>query len=203
MMLQLERIGKQFDGRKVLDGVSFGLERGEVAGLLGCNGAGKTTLLRIVCRLLEPDSGSVVFDGHPMSQADLREVGYLPEERGLYRGMGVEEQAVYLASLKGLSRRQARQEVGQWFARLGMEEWRGRKAGQLSKGMQQRLQFVVAVAHRPRLLILDEPFSGFDAASADMLRREVRRLAEGGTAVLLSTHNLEAVETMCTKTLQL
>lgn len=202
-MLEVEHISKSFAGRQVLADVSLGLEAGDVAALLGNNGAGKTTLLRIICRLVQADSGEVRMDGHRMIMADLRGVGYLPEERGLYRNMGVEEQAVYLARLKGLSCHEAKESVGKWFARLGMEEWRRREAGQLSKGMQQRLQFVVAVAHRPRLLLLDEPFSGFDTATSEMLCHEIQRLSGEGTAVLLATHNMQAAKELSAKTIQL
>lgn len=203
MMLEVVDIAKAFNGHKVLDGVTFSLAAGEVAALLGGNGAGKTTLLRIVCGLLQPDRGQVLLDGHPLRHADLCRVGYLPEERGLYPAMGVMEQAVYLARMKGLSASEARTSVEDWFERLGMKGWSRRRAGRLSKGMQQRLQFVVAVAHGPRLLLLDEPFSGFDQANAAMLKHEISRLAQAGTAVLLSTHNLAAAEELCTKTVRL
>lgn len=203
MKLQVENISKAFGERQVLDGLSFALEAGEVAAVLGGNGAGKTTLLRIVSGLTEPDSGRVVYDGGPLSQDIKNCIGYLPEERGLYPSMGVAEQAVFFARLKGLSRHEARSRVEEWFERLGMAEWGRRPAGRLSKGMQQRLQFVVAVAHRPSLLLLDEPFSGFDQVNADLLKREIRRLSESGTAVLLSTHNLAAAEELGTKTIRL
>ena len=172
-------------------------------GLLGANGAGKTTLLRIVTRLLPPDSGEVRFDGHPMLQDDLRQIGYLPEERGLFRHMSVNEQALYFAQLKGLTRHEAEESLQQWFTRLNMEEWSNRPANKLSKGMQQKLQFVITVAHHPALLILDEPFSGFDAENSAMLRRELLRLKQEGTAILLSTHNLSASNELCDKTIHL
>lgn len=202
-MLQIDHISKSFGDQRVLDDICFSLAAGEVAGILGRNGAGKTTLLRIVCRLLAPDSGRILFDGHPLEDADLTHIGYLPEERGLYRHMRVREQAIYLAQLKGMPRREAMASIDDWFQRLGMSSWADKPAAQLSKGMQQRLQFVVAVAHHPQLLILDEPFSGFDADNADMLRQEIAHLASNGTAVLLSTHNTDAAQALCHKTLQL
>lgn len=202
-MLQLDHICKSFGTKQVLHDVSLGVGAGEVVGLLGGNGAGKTTLLRIATLLLEPDSGTVGFDGHPMSQADMAHVGYLPEDRGLYRHMPAGQQALYLARLKGLSRREAEESLHSWFDRLGMSEWWNRPAGSLSKGMQQRLQFVVSVVHRPSLLILDEPFSGFDAAASEMLQHEIKSLRQAGTAILLSTHNLQAATELCDKTVKL
>lgn len=203
MMLQVDHINKAFGTRQVLTDVTFDVAAGEVVGLLGANGAGKTTLLRIITRLLEPDSGQVLFNGQPLTQDDLRNIGYLPEERGLYRRMRVGEQALYFTQLKGMSGSDAKVALHNWFQRLEMDEWWDRPAGKLSKGMQQRLQFVITVAHTPRLLILDEPFSGLDTAGADMLGREVLRLKEQGTAILLSTHNLQAANELCDKTIRL
>ena len=203
MLLQVEHISKSFGDHRVLDDVSFSVDRGEVAGLLGANGSGKTTLLRIVTRLLEPDGGQVLFDGHPLSQGDMQHIGYLPEERGLYRRMKAGEQALYFTRLKGMDRQAAVDALHAWFDRLGMQEWWHVPAGKLSKGMQQKLQFVVTVAHSPQLVILDEPFSGFDADNAAMLQREIQRLKEQGTAVVLSTHNLQAAAELCDKTIQL
>ena len=200
-MLKVENISKSFGGQRVLDGVTFTANRGEVVGLLGRNGAGKTTLLRIVCGLLEADSGRVLFDDHVGVPKEL--IGYLPEERGLYRRMRAGEQALYLAQLKGMGRQEAEQSLRQWFDRLGMAEWWNTQASRLSKGMQQRLQFVVTVVHSPRLLVLDEPFSGFDADNADMLCREIQRLSADGTTVLLSTHNMQAAGQLCHTTIQL
>lgn len=203
MLLQVDHISKAFDSQQVLSNVCFEVQRGEVVGLLGANGAGKTTLLRIITRLIEPDSGQVLFDGHVLAQEDLRHIGYLPEERGLYRHMKVGEQALYLAQMKGMSRGDAEISLHAWFTRLDMSQWWQCQAGKLSKGMQQKLQFVVTVAHNPSLVILDEPFSGFDAANAAMLKREIAGLRERGCAVLLSTHNLQAAEELCDKTIQL
>ena len=203
MKLQVDHISKSFGTHRVLDGVTFSVDSGQMVGLLGANGAGKTTLMRIITRLLEPDGGQVLFDGRPMTQDDLQQVGYLPEERGLYRRMRVGEQALYFAQLKGMERRQAEQELRQWFDRLGMAEWWNRPAGRLSKGMQQKLQLVVTVVHKPSLLILDEPFSGFDADNSAMLIRELTALKQAGAAILLSTHNLQAATELCDKTIQL
>ena len=203
MLLQIDHICKAFGKHQVLHDVTFGVAAGEVTGLLGANGAGKTTLLRIITRLLEPDSGQVLFDGQPLTQDDLRQIGYLPEERGLYRRMRVGEQALYFTQLKGMKRADAEVALHSWFQRLEMDDWWDRPAGKLSKGMQQRLQFVVTVAHAPRLLILDEPFSGLDADGVETLKREVLRLKSQGTSILLSTHNLQAADELCDKTIRL
>ena len=203
MMLQIDHISKAFGDRQVLTDIWFSVSAGEVVGLLGANGAGKTTLMRIITRLLEPDSGQVLFDGHPLAQADLQCIGYMPEERGLYRHMRAGEQALYFARMKGMSRAAAEEAVHGWFHRLGMDDWWRRPAGKLSKGMQQRLQFVVTVAHSPRLVILDEPFSGLDSAGAEMMGREVTELKDRGAAILLSTHNLQAAAELCDKTIKL
>lgn len=203
MLLQVEHLGKSFGNHRVLDDLSFSVAAGEAVALLGANGAGKTTLLRIVTRLIEPDSGCVRFDGHLLQQDDLRYIGYLPEERGLYRRMRAGEQALYFARLKGMDKADAEQQLRQWFARLGMEEWWNRPAGKLSKGMQQKLQLAVTVAHRPKLLILDEPFSGLDSENSALLRRELLNLKQAGTAILLSTHNLQAADELCDKTVKL
>lgn len=203
MLLEVEKITKSFGGHRVLDGVSFTADCGEVVGVLGANGAGKTTLLRIVSRLVEADAGEVRFDGHPMTAGDLASVGYLPEERGLYRRMRVGEQLLFLARLKGMPKAAAEAAAREWLRRLGADGWWRLPVAKLSKGMQQKVQFVAAVVHSPRLLILDEPFSGFDGDNAAMLRREIERLQIGGTAILLSTHNLPAAADLCTKTIEL
>lgn len=203
MTLQVENISKSFGLQKVLSGVSFTVQAGETVGLLGCNGAGKTTLLRIITGLVQPDAGRVLFEGHPLTPAAMAAIGYLPEERGLYRHMKALDQALYFACLKGMSRHDARQALHQWFERLGMEGWENREAGHLSKGMQQKLQFAVTVVHGPRLLILDEPFSGFDTGNADLLKREIACLRSQGTAILFSTHNMQAASELCDKTISL
>ena len=203
MILQVEHISKAFGERQVLSDVNLTVDSGQAVALLGGNGAGKTTLLRIVTRLLEPDAGHVLFDGHPLAQDDLRHIGYLPEERGLYRNMRVGEQALYLLRLKGLSRREAEAAARQWFATLGIQDWWDRPVRKLSKGMQQRLQFAVSVAHSPRLLILDEPLSGLDAEGTAMLCSQIAALKQQGTAIILSTHNLQAATDLCDKTFNL
>lgn len=203
MLLQVEKITKSFGHHKVLDGVCFTADSSEVVGIIGANGAGKTTLLRIVNCILEADSGQVLFDGHAMTRNDLPLVGYLPEERGLYRHMKVGDQLCYLARLKGMEKNEALAAAHAWLQRLGAEEWWNRSATKLSKGMQQKVQFIASVLHRPQLLILDEPFSGFDIDNAAMLRREIERLSSDGTAILLSTHNTEAARDLCSKTVRL
>lgn len=203
MLLEVKNLTHSYGTQQVLSGVSFTAAAGEVVGILGANGAGKTTLLRLVTRILSPDSGSILFDGHPLEQDDLAQIGYLPEERGLYRHMRAGEQVVYLAQLKGLSHRDAETAAREWFSRLGAIDWWHRPVSRLSKGMQQKVQFIATVVHHPRLLILDEPFSGFDRDNAAMLRDEIRRLSASGTAILLSTHNLDAASDLCTKTIEL
>ena len=203
MLLEVNNLSHSYGSQRVLDSVSFTADSGEVVGILGANGAGKTTLLRLVTRILMPDSGSILFDGHPLMQDDLAQIGYLPEERGLYRHMRAGEQIVYLARLKGLSYADAVHNARQWFERLGVADWWHKPVARLSKGMQQKVQFIASVVHGPRLLILDEPFSGFDRDNADMLRREIADLRSHGTAILLSTHNLTAADTLCIKTVQL
>ena len=203
MLLQIDHISKAFGDKQVLADISFSADSGQAVALLGGNGAGKTTLLRIITRLLQPDSGTVLFDGHPLNQANLRQMGYLPEERGLYRNMRVGEQALYLMQLKGLSRRDAEAALLPWMQRLGMEGWWKMPTRKLSKGMQQRLQFAVSVAHSPHLLILDEPFSGLDDNNASVLHSTLSTLLSQGTAIILSTHNLQAAADLCTKTVQL
>lgn len=203
MLLEVQEITKSFGSRQVLDGLSFAVDSGEAVGLLGANGVGKTTLLRIVNRILLPDEGVVLFDGHPMDSRDLDAVGYLPEERGLYRRAAAGEQVCYLARLKGMTKTDAEASAREWFERLGVAEWWNRPVGKLSKGMQQKVQFIATVVHRPRLLVLDEPFSGFDADNSLMLKQQLMRLKADGTGILFSTHNLQAASEMCDKTVQL
>ena len=164
---------------------------------MGPNGAGKTTLIRIINRITIPNSGSVIFDGRPITQDDVEKIGYLPEERGLYRKMKVGDQAMYFAQLKGMSAREAAQELKKWFVRFGIESWWNKKVEELSKGMAQKIQFITTVVHRPSLLILDEPFSGFDPVNAQIIREEILRLKEEGATIILSTHNMESVEELC------
>lgn len=196
-MLQVENISKQFGGRKALDNVSLDVRKGCIMGLLGPNGAGKTTLIRIVNHILEPDSGTILFKGRKMDVKDVYKIGYMPEERGLYKQMRVDEQVEYLAQLKGLSRSESRYRFGEWVERLGLHDWKNRKVCELSKGMQQKIQFIVTVLHTPDLLILDEPFSGFDPVNARLIKNEILRLRDEGATVILSTHNLMSVDDLC------
>ena len=196
-MLTIDNISKSFGSYRALDGVSLHVRRGSVFGLLGPNGAGKTTLIRIINHIIRPDGGTLLFDGHPMTDADVMQIGYLPEERGLYKKMCVGEQAIYLARLKGLDKATAEQRLRQWFDRLEITDWWNRRVEELSKGMQQKVQFVVTVLHNPQLLIFDEPFSGFDPVNADLLKREILRLKEQGATVIFSTHNMPSAEELC------
>lgn len=196
-MLQTENITKRFGEHVALDGVSLTVPRGSVFGLLGPNGAGKTTLIRIITRIAAPDSGRVLFDGHELTAADVRSIGYLPEERGLYKKMRVGEQAIYLARLKGMSRPDAERELRRWFGRLDIASWWDKKLEELSKGMQQKVQFITTVVHRPPLLIFDEPFSGFDPVNAELLKREMLALRDEGHTIIYSTHNMASVEDVC------
>ena len=196
-MLEINNISKSFGDYLALDGVSLHVRRGTVFGLLGPNGAGKTTLIRIINHIIRPDNGTLLFDGRPMTDADVMQIGYLPEERGLYKKMRVGEQAIYLARLKGLDKATAEQRLRQWFDRLEIADWWNRRVEELSKGMQQKVQFVVTVLHQPQMLIFDEPFSGFDPVNADLLKREVLRLKEQGATVIFSTHNMPSAEELC------
>ena len=196
-MLYINDITKTYGSFRALDGVSLHVRRGTVFGLLGPNGAGKTTLIRIINHIIASDSGTLVFDGHTMTPDDVMQIGYLPEERGLYKKMRVGEQAIYLARLKGLDKATAQQRLHQWFNRLDIGDWWNRPVEELSKGMQQKVQFVVTMLHNPQLLILDEPFSGFDPVNADLLKREILRLKEEGTTIIFSTHNMPSAEELC------
>ncbi len=192
-----QHIVKQYAQHTALNDVSIAVPRGKVFGLLGPNGAGKTTLIRIINRITAPDSGEVFFDGHPFQADDVMNIGYLPEERGLYKKMKVGEQAVYLARLKGLSHAEAVSRLQQWFQKFGIMEWWNRKLEELSKGMQQKVQFIITVLHKPQLLIFDEPFSGFDPVNTEMLKREILALRDEGHTVIFSTHNMSSVEEIC------
>lgn len=196
-ILEVENVGKSFGSHRALDDVSLTVPEGSVYGLLGPNGAGKTTLIRIVNHITAPDTGRVVFDGHQLTQDDVVRIGYLPEERGLYKKMKVGDQAVFFARLKGLSKADAVRELKKWFERFGISEWWNRKVEELSKGMAQKVQFIVTVLHRPKLLIFDEPFSGFDPINANLLRDEILRLKSEGATVIFSTHNMASVEEIC------
>ena len=196
-IITAEHITKRFSAHTALDDVSVEIPRGSVYGLLGPNGAGKTTLIRTINRITLPDEGRILFDGKPITQKDIFRIGYLPEERGLYRKMKVGEQALFLAKLKGLSHHEALVRLKEWFTRLGIEEWWNKKVEDLSKGMAQKIQFVVTVLHRPELLIFDEPFSGFDPINANILKEEILRLRDEGATVIFSTHNMSSVEEIC------
>ena len=192
-----EHIVKRFTGHTALDDVSISLPQGKVFGLLGPNGAGKTTLIRILNHITLPDEGYVTFDGHPLCGEDLPHIGYLPEERGLYKKMKTGEQAVYLARLKGLPEKEAEVRLRAWFEKFGIMPWWHRKLEELSKGMQQKVQFIITVVHEPPLLIFDEPFSGFDPVNTELLKREILELREKGHTIILSTHNMTSVEEIC------
>lgn len=197
MILEARNIIKDFTGHRALDDVSISVPEGKVYGLLGPNGAGKTTLIRIINHITAPDSGEVIFDGHRLTQADVAHIGYLPEERGLYKKMRVGEQALFFAQLKGLKKKEAEAALHQWFERLDIDSWWGKKVEELSKGMAQKVQFVITVLHRPKLLIFDEPFSGFDPINAQLLKNEILRLKDEGATVIFSTHNMSSVEEIC------
>lgn len=198
-ILEAKNIVKDFTGHRALDNVSIDVPRGCVYGLLGPNGAGKTTLIRIINHITAPDSGSVSFDGHPLTQADVAYIGYLPEERGLYKKMKVGEQAMFFARLKGLSRQQAKDTLVSWFEKFEIMDWWNKKVEELSKGMAQKVQFIVTVLHNPKLLIFDEPFSGFDPINAELLKREILQLRDQGATVIFSTHNMSSVEELCSR----
>ena len=197
MMLKCIDVCKTFGEKVALNHVSVDIPKGKIFGLLGPNGAGKTTLIRIINRITIPASGQVLFDGRPITQDDVEKIGYLPEERGLYRKMKVGEQAMYFAQLKGMSASEAASELKKWFVRFGIETWWNRKVEELSKGMAQKVQFITTVVHKPSLLILDEPFSGFDPVNAQVIREEILRLKDEGATIILSTHNMESVEELC------
>ena len=196
-LIQCKDVCKSLGEKIALDHVSVDILKGKIFGLLGPNGAGKTTLIRIINRITIPNKGEVLFDGRPITQDDVEKIGYLPEERGLYRKMKVGEQAMYFAQLKGMSSREAAAELKKWFVRFGIESWWNKKVEELSKGMAQKIQFITTVVHKPSLLILDEPFSGFDPVNAQIIREEILRLKEEGATIILSTHNMESVEELC------
>ena len=197
IFLDVKNVTKRFENHVALNNVSLSVRKGRIFGLLGPNGAGKTTLIRILNRITAPDSGEVIFDGRPMEPDDVMRIGYLPEERGLYRKMKVGEQAVYLARLKGLSKEEAVTRLRAWFDKFGIMPWWNRKLEELSKGMAQKVQFIITVLHNPDLLIFDEPFSGFDPVNAEQLKQEILQLKEQGHTIIFSTHNMASVEEIC------
>jgi ABC-2 type transport system ATP-binding protein len=196
-LLVAENIVKKYGDYTALNNVSLTVPKGSIFGLLGPNGAGKTSFIRIINQITMPDSGLVTLDGKPLEQNHVKDIGYLPEERGLYKSMKVGEQALYLAQLKGLSKSEAKERLKYWFDRLEIGDWWGKKVQELSKGMAQKIQFVVTVLHQPKLLIFDEPFSGFDPINANLIKDEILKLRDDGATVIFSTHRMESVEELC------
>lgn len=196
-ILQIENVSKAYTGHLALDDVSMNVPEGSIYGLLGPNGAGKTTLIRIINHITAPDKGVVYFDNHILNAQDVYSIGYLPEERGLYKKMKVGEQAVFFARLKGLSKKEATVRLKEWFERFDILNWWDKKVEELSKGMAQKVQFIITVLHRPKLLIFDEPFSGFDPINANMLKEEILKLRDEGSTIIFSTHNMSSVEEIC------
>lgn len=196
-ILNVQNIEKKFVNHLALDDVNVNIPEGSIYGLLGPNGAGKTTLIRIINRITAPDKGEIIFKGRPLKPEDVQSIGYLPEERGLYKKMKVGEQALYLARLKGLSRRDALKKLKVWFEKFEIQVWWDKKVEELSKGMAQKVQFITTVLHEPELLIFDEPFSGFDPINANMLKQEILDLKKRGSTIIFSTHNMGSVEELC------
>ena len=196
-ILRLEHVVKSYGDFRAVDNVTFDIPKGVVFGMLGPNGAGKTSLIRIITNITRADSGQIWLDGEPLNSRHPEQIGYMPEERGLYKKMKVGEQLTYLARLKGLSATQAKESLAYWFKRLDIMDWWEKKVDELSKGMQQKVQFVATVLHKPKLLILDEPFSGLDPINANLIEAEIRELARQGTSIIFSTHRMEQVEEMC------
>jgi ABC-2 type transport system ATP-binding protein len=196
-MISIRNIVKQYAAHRALDNVSIEIEKGKVFGLLGPNGAGKTSLIRIINQITGPDSGEVFFNGEKLNQKHIERIGYLPEERGLYKQMEIGEQILYLARLKGLDKQEAMRRIKYWFAKLEIESWWNKKVEDLSKGMQQKVQFVATVLHEPELLILDEPFTGFDPVNAEIIKNEILELNKKGATIIFSTHRMESVEELC------
>ena len=196
-ILSLNNITKRFSDKTAVDDVTFEVESGSIFGMLGPNGAGKTTLIRIINNIFGADAGTIVFDGRPLTQTDQSHIGYMPEERGLYKKMKVGEQLFYLARLKGLSSGEASSKIREWLKKFEIEDWWNKKVEELSKGMQQKIQFISTVVHEPKLLILDEPFSGLDPINTNLIKREIYELREKGATVIFSTHRMEQVEEIC------
>jgi ABC-2 type transport system ATP-binding protein len=196
-LIRIENITKRYSGHTALDDVSLAIPEGSIYGLLGPNGAGKTTLLRIINRIIAPDSGRVLLNGKEITADEIGHIGYMPEERGLYKKMKVGEQAVFFARLKGMSRKDATAKLKMWFEKFGIEEWWNKNVSELSKGMAQKVQFIATVLHEPKLLIFDEPFSGFDPINANLLKSEILELRDKGATIIFSTHNMSSVEEVC------
>jgi ABC-2 type transport system ATP-binding protein len=197
MILSVRQVVKKYSDHLALDHIDLEIPRAKIFGLLGPNGAGKTSLIRIINQITAPDSGQIIFDGEPLSAKHVDQIGYLPEERGLYKKMKVGDQLLYLAQLKGMSKSEAISKLKDWFIRLDIKDWWNKPVDDLSKGMQQKTQFIATVVHEPKLLILDEPFSGFDPINANMLKDEILAIKERGTTILFSTHRMETVEELC------
>lgn len=195
--LSVQNVVKRYQKHTALNGVSFDIQQGSIFGLLGPNGAGKTTLIRIINQIIGPDEGQILLNGKPLTGTDTRRIGYLPEERGLYKKMKIGDQALYLAKLRGLSNAEARKQVKYWFEKFEIQSWWNKKVEELSKGMQQKVQFICTVLHQPELIILDEPFSGFDPINAELLKQEILYLREQGATIIFSTHRMESVEELC------
>ena len=195
--LEIKNVNKTYETKQVLHDISISVPKQSIYGLLGPNGAGKTTLIRILNQITMPDSGEIILDGKPLNRNDIANIGYLPEERGLYKKMKVGEQAIYLAQLKGLDGREAERRLRHWFVKFGIQNWWDKKVEELSKGMQQKVQFIVTVIHEPKLLIFDEPFSGFDPINVNLLKNEILELRDKGATILFSTHNMASVEELC------
>lgn len=196
-IIEVKNVTKQYSNQLALDSVSLQIKKGIVYGLLGPNGAGKTTLIRILNQITAPDDGEVFFNGKPLNRSDIGKIGYLPEERGLYKKMKVGEEAMYLAQLKGLSKKEALERLKHWFIKFEIQSWWNRKVEELSKGMQQKLQFITTVVHNPEFLIMDEPFSGLDPINTNLIRQEMLELKRQGTTIIISTHNMASVEEIC------
>ncbi|HRE38842.1 MAG TPA: ABC transporter ATP-binding protein [Chitinophagaceae bacterium] len=197
-ILELQNLKKYFATQKAVDDISLNVEKGQIFGLLGPNGAGKTTLIRMITGIFYPDEGNIIFDGKKFDPInDVAYIGYMPEERGLYKKMKIGEQAMYLAQLKGLSHKEAMEKIKKWFIRFEMETWWNKKVEDLSKGMGQKLQFVTTVLHEPKLIILDEPFSGLDPVNSNLIKDEIFHLAQAGSTIIFSTHRMEQVEEIC------
>ncbi|MEM6348665.1 MAG: ATP-binding cassette domain-containing protein [Bacteroidota bacterium] len=195
--LRLENVSKQYDQHLAVDNVSLSIPKGKIYGLLGPNGAGKTSIIRMITGITAPDQGQIWFDGEPLAERHTRKIGYMPEERGLYKKMPIREQIVYLLGLRGMSEKAAKKAADAWLAKLDLSGWAKRKTMDLSKGMQQKVQFISTVGHEPRLLILDEPFSGLDPVNTRIIEQEIRRMAAEGTTIIFSTHRMEQVEELC------
>ena len=196
-ILETKEVSKSYSSHKVLDKVSISIKEGEIFGLLGPNGAGKTTLIRMINQITAPDEGEILFFGNKLKREDIKNIGYLPEERGLYKKMKVGEQAIYLAELKGLSKKEAKKRLEYWFERFEIGDWWNKRIEELSKGMAQKIQFITTILHEPKLLIFDEPFSGFDPLNANLLKNEILNLREKGATIIFSTHTMESVEEIC------